>query len=93
MKKQIFLVSALVAIAMSSMFVACADKNQPSNDSDSDSIDGCSCTLVYDGEKETYSFSLSEMKEIYDVRTCERLAKLLLEEGWDRVTCTGYSLN
>ena len=66
MKKQIFLVGALVAIAMSSMFVACADKNTPS--------DGCTCTVVWtDGTKERQSMTLSEMQEEYDVRTCGQL--------------------
>lgn len=90
MKKQIFLVGALVAIAMSSMFVACADKNVPTPTS----IDGCSCSLTSEGEKETFSLTMSEIEEQYGVKSCEKLAKIIMEEGWcDRVTCTGYSLN
>ena len=87
MKKQIFLVGALVAIAMSSMFVACADKNAPT------SVDGCSCSVTDEyGDKETISYSKSEMEDYYDVKTCEKLAKVLKEEGYSRATCTGYSL-
>lgn len=91
MKKQIFLVGALVAIAMSSMFVACADKNAPTPTS----VDGCSCSITYeDGDKETVSFSKSEMEDDYDVKSCEKLAKTLKEyDEISRVTCTGYSLN
>lgn len=89
MKKQIFLVGALVAIAMSSMFVACADKNAPT------SVDGCSCSITYeDGDKETVSYSKSEMEDYYDVKSCEKLAKALKEEyAISKASCTGYSLN
>lgn len=86
MKKKIFLVSALVAMAMSTMFVAC-NSNSPTN--------GCTCTLSFQGETETESISLAEMKE-YGYKTCSDVAAdlkaELRKEGMSgvNVSCSAY---
>ncbi|MGM9838287.1 MAG: hypothetical protein ACI30A_07375 [Paludibacteraceae bacterium] len=76
MKKQIFLVSALVAMAMSAMFVSCKDKNEPA-----DSINGCMCTIEWtDGTEDSQAISLSDMKAEYGVTSCSKLEAILNEE-------------
>lgn len=92
MKKKIFLVGALVAMSMSAMFVACSkdDKNAPTTPTN-----GCTCTFRYDGETETDSLPFEEIKQIYDVSTCEAFASRYQSEaranGMDMsVSCTAY---
>ena len=78
MKKKIFLVSALIAMAVSAMFVGCKDKNEAEDSSD---INGCKCTFYYSGEKiDTEKFDLDEMEDYYDVKTCSKLQKSLNKE-------------
>ena len=87
MKKKFFLVGALVAMSMSAMFVACSGQNEPTN--------GCKCTFRFDGETKTDSFPFEEIKQIYDVSTCEAFASQYQAEeranGVDMsVSCTAY---
>ena len=65
MKKKFFLVGALVAIAMSAMFVACSDKNGASN--------GCDCTIRDSYGSSVEHFSKGEMAEV-GATTCGELA-------------------
>ena len=85
MKKKIFLVSALVAMAMSVMFVSCKDNQTPEN--------GCKCKLYYDGEKlGTEKIHLDDMEDYFDVKTCSKLEKALKEDyDYDsKTSCTSY---
>ena len=68
MKKKFFLVGALVAMSMSAMFVACSkdDKNEPTN--------GCKCVVKANGVESNITVTLDEMKQYYDVSTCNALA-------------------
>jgi len=100
MKKRIMLVSTLVVMAMSAMFVACKDKNSPSSSSEKETekeeIKGCKCTVTIDGESDSAKISIDDMEEYYDVSTCSALEKLMKkeakEEGIDdfSVTCKSY---
>lgn len=99
MKKRIMLVSTLVVMAMSAMFVACQDKNSPSSSSEKETekeeIKGCKCTVTIDGESASEKISIDDMEEL-DVSTCSALEKLMKkeakEEGFDdfSVTCKSY---
>lgn len=82
MKKKFFLVGALVVMYMSAMFVAC-NGNNPTN--------GCKCTATYEGETETQTISLAEMKE-EGWSTCSDVANYLREEAIDgvSVSCKAY---
>lgn len=91
MKKKIFLVSALVAMAMSAMFVSCKkdSKNEPSGGD----INGCKCTIYWeDGETDTEKISIDDMKEYYDVTSCSKLVRVLMSdaEGVDDIKCSEY---
>ncbi|MGM9838284.1 MAG: hypothetical protein ACI30A_07360 [Paludibacteraceae bacterium] len=97
MKKQIFLVGALVAVAMSSMFVACADKNTP--DDKTKTIAGCTCTFQEEGEeRETFEFTYSELVDLGLDRTSCKGAERYAQEANDiegievieDVTCKAY---
>lgn len=100
MKKKIFLVGALVAVAMSSMFVACADKNAPSDNEKV--IAGCRCTYQVEGEeRETFELSKDSRDFPDGITTCEGFAsfyEVILayeygEEGIEFVedlTCKAY---
>ena len=68
MKKKFLLVGALVAIAMSVMFVSCKDKNEVS--------DGCNCTIRESDAAEIEHWSKSDM-ELQGVATCGELAAVL----------------
>jgi len=82
MKKKFFLIGALVVMSMSAMFVAC-NGNSPSN--------GCSCTASYQGETETQSISLAEMKE-RGWSTCADVTNYLRANAIPgvSVSCTAY---
>jgi len=82
MKKKMVLVSTLVVIAMSAMFVACSS-NTPQN--------GCKCTMSYKGEKETGKITIAEMKE-EGWTTCSQVASAIKKEVTDgiSVSCSGY---
>ncbi len=69
MKKKIFLVSALVAMAMGVMFVGCKDKNAASDTNSN----GCTCT--FDGGSGEF-ITKSEMQG-YGASTCSELAAAL----------------
>lgn len=90
MKKQIFLVGALVAIAMSSMFVACADKNNK----EPEVINGCTCSFAYPGEAtEVETISYSEMKASYGVTSCSALKGVMDNMVGDsnvKIVCNAY---
>lgn len=73
MKKKILLVSTLVIVAISAMFIACSNKNEPSNNSNSS---GCTCNL--DGEK-IYA-SAHEMQEM-GMNSCAEFAAALRANG------------
>ena len=87
MKKQIFLVVALVAIAMSSMFVACSDKNAPT-------VSWCSCDVQLGDERWTMEY---ESEGGDDFQSCTEVARWF-EKDFERnfpdreanVTCNGY---
>ena len=66
MKKKFFLGGALVAMSMSAMFVACSDQNEPTN--------GCKCVVKAYGVESNITVTLDEMKQVYDVSTCNALA-------------------
>jgi len=90
-------VCAVVAMAMSVMFVACKDKNSPSGGDDSGSggsISGCSCTVYEDGEKVgTEKITIEQMEEYYDVTTCSKLQSIVnneLEEEGISMRCSSY---
>ena len=68
MKKKFLLVGALVAIAMSAMFVACSNKNEVK--------DGCDCTIRESDAAGTEHWSKSDM-ELQGVTTCGELAVVL----------------
>lgn len=68
MKKKFFLVSALVAMAISAMFVAC-NQNTPTN--------GCICTYTEEGQKQTIRITFEEMVDYYNVTTCAELQAYL----------------
>ena len=98
MKKQIFLVGALVAVAMSSMFVACADKNTP--DDKTKVVAGCTCTYQAEGEeRETFEIGLNDMPN--GITTCDGFAEYYQLIAWyeygldgielvEDVTCKAY---
>ena len=65
MKKKVFLVSAIVAIAMSVMFVSCKEEV----------INGCTCSIsIPEKAPIVKSVSASEMKSEVGVTTCSALA-------------------
>ena len=78
MKKKIFLVSALVVMAMSAMFVACnsKDKNEPE-------LKGCTCEyyIVSLGESDTAYFSITEMKSQFGASTCAELTQAIIADS------------
>ncbi len=76
MKKKFFLVGAFVAIAMSTMFVACEKSGSIEN--------GCTCTMTMYGysDSETAFITGKEMKE-----AAEEFAAL----GYKIITCSDYS--
>lgn len=82
MKKKFFLVSTLLVVAMSAMFVSCK-KDEPTK--------GCSCSISYFGESYTEFIPLSDMSH-YGVKTCSALAELMREEGAEdygvKVSCS-----
>jgi hypothetical protein len=72
MKKKFLLVSVLVAMSMSAMFVACSGKNEPS----SSSINGCTCMIRdSDGSSNEY-FSKADMADV-GATTCGELASAI----------------
>ena len=87
MKKKFFLIGTLVAMSMSVMFIACSSKNAPTN--------GCTCTFRYDGETETGSIPIEDIKNYYNVSTCEAFASKYQSEARANgmnmsVSCTAY---
>ena len=94
MKKKIFLVSALVAMAMSTMFVAC-NQNTPSDPSSEDSkpANGCICTVTdKEGQKETIRVEFNDMVDYYQATTCSELTTVFKDyiAASSRVSCKGY---
>ena len=79
MKKKIFLVSALVVMAMSAMFVACSSKNEPK-----DEFKGCTCEYYdpSDGSSFNNFFSASEMKSQYGATSCSALASAIQADSY-----------
>lgn len=74
MKKKFFLVGALVAMSMSTMFIACSknDQNTPS-----DGSDGCNCTIrESDGSQSREYFSKMDMAEV-GATTCGELSSAI----------------
>ena len=79
MKKKIFLVSALIAMAMGVMVVSCKDKNEAEDKSED--INGCKCTFYYDGEKGgSEKFDIDEMEDYWEASTCAKLEKAIMKE-------------
>ena len=68
MKKKFFLVGALVAIAMSAMFVACSDKNGAS--------DGCDCTIRDSYGSSVEHFTKGDMAQM-GATSCAELTGVL----------------
>ena len=86
MKKKFFLVGALVVMSMSAMFVAC-NQNTPTN--------GCKCTFKHNGETDSNTITLAEMKEYYNVTSCGALASAVEKEAKAAgesisVSCSAY---
>lgn len=84
MKKKFFLVSALVVMSMSAMFVAC-EGSKPTN--------GCICTITdKDGEKETLRLTFEEMVDYYQATTCGELTTVIKDyiPASGTVACKGY---
>ncbi|MBR3566258.1 MAG: hypothetical protein IKN91_08045 [Paludibacteraceae bacterium] len=71
MKKHFFIVSALVLVALSAMFVACEAK------------DGCTCT--YQGE--TQHITLAQMKQYAGEKTCAGLQRYYIDHGMSGTKC------
>ena len=71
MKKHFFIVSALVLVALSAMFVACEAK------------DGCTCT--YQGE--TTHITLAQMKQNAGEKTCAGLQRYFIDKGMSGMKC------
>ena len=73
MKKRIFLVSTLVVMAMSAMFVACSknDKNDATASSN-----GCNCTINDGSGNETDFYSKGDMAQM-GATTCDELTGVL----------------
>ena len=67
MKKKL-LVSAMIVMAMSAMFVAC-NQNTPTN--------GCICTYTVDGQKQTERMTFEDMVDYYQASTCAELQSYL----------------
>ena len=67
MKKTMICVSAIMALAVGTMFVACKS-NGP--------VDGCTCTFVEDGETTTHSVNSAEMMG-YGATTCSGYASAI----------------
>lgn len=88
MKKKIFLVSALVVMAMSAMFVACdsKDKNEPE-------LKGCTCEyyIVSLGESDTAYFSITEMKSQFGASTCAELTQAIIADSYG-MSSSDYSV-
>lgn len=84
MKKTMLFVSAVVVMAMSAMFVACSNNNAP--------VNGCTCTLSYQGQTETQSITLAEMQE-NGWKTCGDIVAAFNQEAAGSgvsMTCKGY---
>ncbi len=96
MKKKMILVSTLVVMAMSAMFVACNQKNQntPSEPAkESKPENGCICTVTdKEDKKETYRVEFNDMVDIYQSTTCSELATAFKDyiAASSKVSCTGY---
>ena len=95
MKKKFLFVSALVVMAMCASLISCEKKDSvsESKDEEKEEINGCKCTVTWDdGEKETIKYDLEEMEDYFDVSTCSKLQKILLEdaEGVEKLTCKEY---
>ena len=88
MKKKIFLVGTLVAIAMSAMFISCEKKDSVSKEE----INGCKCSYYADGEKYTgVRVEIEDMEDYLGVSSCSQLEKYLEREvDLDDVSCKEY---
>lgn len=96
MKKKFMLVSAMVIMAMSAMFVACNEKNQnnPSEPAEeSKPENGCICTVTdKEGQKETYRVEFNDMVDYYQATTCSELSTAYKDyiAASSKVSCKGY---
>lgn len=88
MKKKIFLVSALVAIAMSAMFISCEKSggNEPSQSK------GCKCTYYWNGNVlDSEGYFWEDLDE--NIKSCSELEKYLargLEDDEKDVKCKSF---
>lgn len=93
MKKKFMLVSAMVIMAMSAMFVAC-NQNTPSESTDETKpANGCICTVTdKEGQKETVRVEFNDMVDYYQATTCSELATAFKDyiAASSRVSCKGY---
>ena len=80
MKKKIFLVSTLVLMSMSAMFVACDKKD----DKKENELKGCTCEYYIPEmcASETVSFSLAEMKSQYGANSCAELTQAIVADSY-----------
>ena len=97
MKKKFMLVSAMVIMAMSAMFVACNEKksNTPSETTEEDSkpANGCICTVTdKEGQKETVRVEFNDMVDYYQATTCSELSTAFKDyiAASSKVSCKGY---
>ena len=91
MKKKIMLVSTMVVMAMSAMFVAC-NQNTPATQEDT-MKNGCICTLTdKDGNSEMIRATFEEMVDQYQVTTCPQMANVVRDyvSANTTVSCKGY---
>lgn len=77
-------VSAVVVMAMGAMFVAC-NSNNP--------VNGCACTISYQGQNETEKITLSDMKGM-GWTSCSQVQQWLKKEEWPdfpgTISCKAY---
>ena len=90
MKKVFLLAGCLSLLAVGIIGVSCKKdeaKEEPKEEAKKE-WKGCICTLEYDGERETHTFTAAELKE-EGLNSCAETQRELRE--WadaDRVTCT-----
>ena len=88
MKKQFLLVSTIIAMTISAMFMGCKDSANNSTPEN-----GCKCTF-YDEDNEklgTDKIDKDDMEDEFDVKTCSKLEKWFKEEGYgSKTNCKSY---
>lgn len=96
MKKKFMLVSTMVIMAISAMFVACNQnsQNNPSEPAEEGKpANGCICTVTpKEGDAQKVRVPFDEMVDQYQSTTCSELATAFKDyiAASSKISCSGY---